>query len=109
MTMDNFQRTEHFLSYCPDLLELSETPTSKEAVKKLKNYAKTFMSTHLNRMSIRDYFKYLYDHIVSKLSLVPSHTTILSRIPVLCLNNNKSLGVYDHFAEMGNADTARFG
>lgn len=36
LTMDNFQRTEHFLSYCPQLLELSsDKPTQKEAIKKL--------------------------------------------------------------------------
>ena len=99
MTMDNFQRTEHFLSYCPDLLQLSESPTAKEAAKKLKNYAKTFMSNNLNRMSIRDYFKHLYDHIVTHLKLSPSYTTILSRMPVLCLNNNKSIGVIDHLNE----------
>ena len=100
MTLDNFQRTEHFLSYCPRLLELSENPTPKEAIKKLKAYAKTFMNTNLNRMSIKDYFKYLYDHVVAHLSLEPAYATILSRIPVLCLNNNKSLGAYDHLSEL---------
>ena len=97
MTMDNFQRTEHFLSYCPNLLELSDAPSPREAVKKLKAYAKTFMSNNLNRMSIRDYFKFLYDHIINNLKLSPSHATILSRIPVLCLNNNKSIGVNESF------------
>lgn len=38
ITMDNYQRTEHFLSYCPQLLELSsDTPTQREAIKKLSN------------------------------------------------------------------------
>jgi hypothetical protein len=97
--MDNFQRTEHFLSYCPSLLDLSETPTQREAIKKLKAYARTFMSNNLNRMSIRDYFKFLYDHILHNLKLSPSQTTILSRLSVLCLNNNKSIGVNDNFNE----------
>ena len=100
MTMDNFQRTEHFISYCPSLLELSsDLATPKEAIKKLKTYAKTFMGNSLNRMSIRDYFKHLYEHIVKSLNLSPSHTTILSRWPALCLNNNKSIGVYDYLGE----------
>ena len=37
MTMDNLQRTEHLLSYCPQLLNLSSNPNSKEANKKLSN------------------------------------------------------------------------
>ena len=38
ITMDNYQRTEHFLSYCPQVLELSsDTPTQREAIKKLSN------------------------------------------------------------------------
>ncbi|RNA38546.1 zinc finger C3H1 domain-containing [Brachionus plicatilis] len=105
MTMDNYQRTEHFLSYCPQLLELSsDTPTQREAVKKLKLYAKQFMNNNLNKMSIRDYFKHLYDHVVENLKLEPSYSTILSRLPILCLNNNRSIGVFDHF-ELENDST----
>lgn len=38
ITMDNFQRTEHFFSYCPQVLSLSsEHPTQREAAKKLSN------------------------------------------------------------------------
>jgi hypothetical protein len=38
-TMDNIQRTEHLLSYCPQLLGLScEKPTQREAVKKLSKF-----------------------------------------------------------------------
>lgn len=97
MTMDNYQRTEHFLSYCPQVLELSsDTPTQREAIKKLKLYAKQFMNTNLNKMSIRDYFKHLYDHVIENLQIEPSYSTILSRLPILCLNNNKSIGVFDH-------------
>jgi hypothetical protein len=46
-------------------------------------------------MSIKDYFQYLYDHIITNLKLEPSYSTILTRIPTLCLNNTKSLGAYD--------------
>jgi hypothetical protein len=39
MTMDNFQRTEHLLSYCPQLLGLSsQNATPKETIKKLSMY-----------------------------------------------------------------------
>lgn len=98
MTMDNIQRTEHFISYAPKLLGLTQAPTQKEAIKKLKLYAKTFMTTNLNKMSIKDYFKYLYDHVKNNLDVSNSSqsSTILSRMPILCLNNNKSLGVCDH-------------
>jgi hypothetical protein len=37
MTMDNLQRTEHFLSYCPQLINVSETLPQKEAIKRLSN------------------------------------------------------------------------
>ena len=41
MTMDNLQRTEHLLSYCPQLLGLSSlNPTQKEAIKKLSKFKK---------------------------------------------------------------------
>ena len=99
MTMDNIQRTEHFLSYAPKLLGLSsQNPTQKEAIKKLKLYAKTFMTNNLNRMSIKDYFKFLYDHVIANLESEQQgeHSIILSRIPALCLSNNKSIGVCDN-------------
>lgn len=36
MTMDNLQRTEHLLSYCPEMIGLTTAnPSQKEAVKKL--------------------------------------------------------------------------
>lgn len=54
------------------------------------------MNNNLNKMSIRDYFKHLYEHVVDNLKLEPSYSTILSRLPILCLNNNKSIGVFDH-------------
>jgi hypothetical protein len=95
MLMDNLQRTEHLLSYCPKLLDLSsDNPSSKEATKKLKQYAKTFMTTHLNKMSIQDYFKYLYNHVIE--NLPSSNRTILSRIPGLCPSFSKFVGVFDN-------------
>lgn len=54
------------------------------------------MNNNLNKMSIKDYFKHLHDHVVENLKLEPSYSTILSRVPILCLNNNKTIGVYDH-------------
>lgn len=76
------------------------------------------METNLRQMSIKDYFKYLYDHILENLKIGktnhlngqfydnrfefcisiidPPGLTILSRLPILCLNNNKSIGAYDH-------------
>lgn len=54
------------------------------------------MNNNLNKMSIKDYFKHLYDHVVENLKLEPSYNTILTRLPILCLNNNKTIGVYDH-------------
>jgi hypothetical protein len=38
MTMDNLQRTEHFLSYCPELINVSESLSQKEAVKRLSMF-----------------------------------------------------------------------
>ena len=35
MTMDNLQRTEHFLSYCPQLINVTEGLSQKEAIKRL--------------------------------------------------------------------------
>jgi len=94
--MDNLQRTEHLLSYCPSLLELSsQHPSQKEAVKKLKLYAKQFMSTNLNKMSIKDYFKHLYEQVMDNVKLDFPTSTILSRAPVLCINHNKSFGVHE--------------
>jgi hypothetical protein len=103
MIMDNFQRTEHFLTYCPELLELSAQPSAKEASKKLKMYANTFMSTHLNKMSIKDYFKHLYDHIMANRKAhgdsdeSTQTSTILSRHGVFLVNHTsqKSIGVYE--------------
>ena len=95
MSMDNAQRTEHFCSYAPSLLALSSTQgaTQREALKKLKLYAAKFMASHLNRMSIRDYFKYLYDHVAAAMQQqAPCGTTVLTRIPALVISNNKSLG-----------------
>lgn len=113
MTMDNLQRTEHFLSYCPQLINVTETLPHKEATKRLSkftsitaafryclnlcffkgNQSKTFMSNNLNKMSIKDYFKHLYDEIMK--TRVDKSTTILSRIPSLIIHNNKSIGVYE--------------
>jgi hypothetical protein len=53
------------------------------------------MSQNLNKMSIQDYFKHLYDHIMNNLN-TNKKNTILTRTPILCLNNNKTIGVYDH-------------
>lgn len=36
--MDNFQRTEHFLSYCPELIGVTESTPSKEAIKRLSKF-----------------------------------------------------------------------
>ena len=51
------------------------------------------MSNNLNKMSIKDYFKHLYDEIMK--TRVDKSTTILSRIPSLIIHNNKSIGVYE--------------
>jgi hypothetical protein len=58
------------------------------------NHSKTFMSSNLNKMSIKDYFKYLYDEIMKKRKY-DSSSTILSRMPSLIMNNNKSIGAYE--------------
>lgn len=63
------------------------------------------MNNNLNKMSIKDYFKYLYDHVVENLKLDPPYSTILSRIPILCLNNNKSIGVFDHLELENETDS----
>lgn len=102
LTMDNFQRTEHFLSYSPQLVGITESMSHKEALKRIKNHAKTFMSNNLNKMSIRDYFKYLYDEIM-KNKKSNQCSTILSRLPVLCFNqNNRSLGISETISDENN-------
>ena len=53
------------------------------------------MNTHLNKMSIKDYFKHLYEHIVQHLKMEPSYSTILTRVPALCLSHSKSVGIYE--------------
>ena len=50
------------------------------------------MSTNLNKMSIKDYFKHLYDEIIKNRS---DNDVILSRIPSLILNHSKSIGAYE--------------
>lgn len=54
------------------------------------------MSNNLNKMSIKDYFKHLYDEISKKLKRnEQSCSTILSRLPNLIINHNKSIGSYE--------------
>ena len=63
------------------------------------------MCTNLNKMSIKDYFKYLYDEVMTNLKRSDQHpNTILSRIPVLCINNNQSIGAFNELDTGEKAD-----
>ena len=57
------------------------------------------MSKNLNKMSIKDYFKHLYDEIMKKNEEEEEEekkkNRILRRLPNLILNNNKSIGAYE--------------
>jgi hypothetical protein len=57
------------------------------------------MSKNLNKMSIKDYFKHLYDEIMAKKKksqeVEEEDCIILRRLQNLILNNNKSIGAYE--------------
>ena len=60
------------------------------------------MKENLNKMSIKDYFKHLYDVIVENLDKPEEYNSVLTRIPQFCINNNKSLGVYEYNCDNRN-------
>ncbi len=145
--MDNFQRTEHFLSYCPKLIGVSENLSQKESTKRLsrpalklgsfivpkiewKNYLKRIVRKHswqiiwtqwafeiissisTTRLQITSasVTKMLQSNLILNISLFALFSSnfsdeseprcLLTRLPSLKLNSNKSLGAFSELSEI---------